>query len=92
MDKKILNNFLRGLFEHNYFFNWSILQKKTFLNISELSQRIGVVPKFQYLCNINYYSEKNYYAIVKDIISQKHNDARLLTKVPSVPFSYYKFD
>ena len=57
--------------------------------IRELTERIGIIPKFKYLCDIDNYSKKDYFSIVKEILSIQHNDAKLLTKLPNVPFAYY---
>lgn len=59
--------------------------------INELSERIKVVNKFSYLCNIDSIDEKSYTELIQDILSTEHNDTRLLTEIPKVPIDYYTF-
>lgn len=59
--------------------------------IEELANRIKNVTKFTYLCNIEDSRRKSYIEIVQDILSETHNDCKLLSRIPKIPASYYSF-
>lgn len=61
----------------------------TLEKIAELSERIRIIPKFQYLCDIEKYKNYYYPSIIQEILSQQHNDAKLLTKMLEIPYGYY---